>query len=338
MKLLTLVIPCYNSAAYMERAIESALPCGEELDLILVDDGSTDATGEIADRYAARYPAIVRVVHQPNGGHGAGLNQGIRLGQGIYFKVLDSDDRLDPRYLPGLLDVLRDHSAPDRQLDLLIHDYVYDREEKQAVFGISYRDCLPPDRDLTWETVRHFPPWRQFMIHCMVYRLQLLRDMGLVLPEHIFYEDNLYIYRPLPYTKKLWYYPHPVHGYFIGRADQSVNDNVIIRRLDQVTSIATQMITSYRLEELDRLPRHLRGYMLSNLCGQLSTTCPIQYMAGEKGLEQNRAMWEAIRAFDPALYRALRRKPLGRVTCLPGRVGRGIIVFGFKTAHKIVKF
>lgn len=197
---------------------------------------------------------------------------------------------------------------------------------------------MKPGYDLTWETVRHFPPYRQFMIHCMVYRLQILRDMNLVLPEHVFYEDNLYIYQPLPMTRNLWYYDKPLHGYFIGRSDQSVNDNVIIKRLDQVTSIAQQMITSYTMTELDQLPKHLRSYMLNNCCGQLSTTCSLQYIAGEKGIEMNRAMWKYIRDFDPALYRAIRRRPLGRATCLPGKLGRGLLVFSFRTAHRIIKF
>ena len=338
MKLLTVVIPCYNSAAYMSKAIESVLPGGEEVDLLIVDDGSADDTGAIADRYAAQYPNIVRVVHQPNGGHGAGLNQGIQNGLGIYMKVLDSDDRLDPAYLPGFLDVLRAHSTPETYLDLVIHDYVYDRLDKQAAFAIDYRLALPANRDLTWETIRGFPFFSLFMIHCMTYRIQVLRDMGLVLPEHVFYEDNLYIYQPLPYTHRLWYYPKKLHGYFIGRSDQSINDAVILKRLDQVTRIATQMITTYRLEELDRLPRHLRNYMINNLCGQLSTVCPQQFMSGEKGLEMNRAMWQRIHDFDPALYKAIRHRLMGMVNCLPGKAGRNIMIWFYHTARGIVKF
>ena len=83
MKLITFTVPCYNSAAYMDRCIETLLPAGEEAEIILVDDGSTDETGRIADEYAAKYPTIVRVIHQENGGHGEGVNQGIRNAQGF---------------------------------------------------------------------------------------------------------------------------------------------------------------------------------------------------------------------------------------------------------------
>ena len=131
MKLLTVTIPCYNAAAYMERCLKSVVAGGYELDVIVVDDGSTDETGRIADRWAAEYPGIVRVIHQENGGHGEGLNQGIRNAEGLYFKSVDSDDRLDPESLKELLKRLKAHTAPEDQVDLIVNDYVYDREEEE---------------------------------------------------------------------------------------------------------------------------------------------------------------------------------------------------------------
>ena len=98
MKLLTCVVPCYNSAAYMERAVDSLLAGGEEIEVIIVNDGSTDETGTIADRLAGEHPTVIRVHHQENAGHGSAINYGIANAQGIYFKVVDSDDRLHPQF------------------------------------------------------------------------------------------------------------------------------------------------------------------------------------------------------------------------------------------------
>ena len=96
MKLLSIAVPCYNSEAYMRNCIESLLPGGEEVEIIIVDDGSTkDRTPQIADEYAAKYPTIVKVVHQENGGHGEAVNTGLKNSTGVYFKVVDSDDWLD---------------------------------------------------------------------------------------------------------------------------------------------------------------------------------------------------------------------------------------------------
>ena len=83
MKVLSVVIPCYNSEAYMEKCIESILPGGKEVEILIVDDGSSDRTAEIADAYAEKYPEIVRAIHQPNGGHGAAVNTGLRHAPGM---------------------------------------------------------------------------------------------------------------------------------------------------------------------------------------------------------------------------------------------------------------
>ncbi|MBQ1361770.1 MAG: glycosyltransferase, partial [Oscillospiraceae bacterium] len=91
-KLLTVTVPCYNSQAYMARAVESLLKGGERLELLIVDDGSTDETLHIAEEYAARYPGLVRAIHRENGGHGPAVMTGLHEAQGLFFKVVDSDD------------------------------------------------------------------------------------------------------------------------------------------------------------------------------------------------------------------------------------------------------
>ena len=78
----------------MERCVDSLLIGGEDVEILLIDDGSTDRTGEIADEYERNYPGIVRAVHKSNGGHGSGVNVGLHLATGCYFKVVDSDDWL----------------------------------------------------------------------------------------------------------------------------------------------------------------------------------------------------------------------------------------------------
>ena len=92
MKLLSIAIPSYNSENYMRNCIESLLPGGEEVEIIIVNDGSKDGTAAIADEYAEKYPTIVKAVHQENGGHGEAVNAGLRAAEGLYYKVVDSDD------------------------------------------------------------------------------------------------------------------------------------------------------------------------------------------------------------------------------------------------------
>ena len=114
MKLLSFAIPCYNSAAYMEHCIESLLPGGEDVEIIIVNDGSTkDNTAEIADAYAAKYPTIVKAIHQENGGHGEAVNAGLRNATGLYFKVVDSDDWVDQDSYMQILDKLREFAGSE---------------------------------------------------------------------------------------------------------------------------------------------------------------------------------------------------------------------------------
>ena len=106
-----------------------------------------------------------------------------------------------------------------------------------------------------------------------------------------------------------------------------------------MTNIARLQITSYTLEELKRLPRHLCAYMINNACGQLFTTCALQFIEdSERSHRMNRELWAAIRTFDPALYRRLRRNPLGRVSCLPGRAGERFLVFVYRIGRKMIRF
>ena len=124
MKLLTIAIPCYNSQDYMEHCIKSLLVGGEDVEILIVDDGSKDATPEIADSYARRYPTIVRAIHQENGGHGSAVNAGIRNATGLYYKVVDSDDRVEEKAFLTVLEKVRQLAGGDEMVDLFSANFV----------------------------------------------------------------------------------------------------------------------------------------------------------------------------------------------------------------------
>ena len=107
MKYISFAIPCYNSEAYMEKAINSILVGGEDVEIIVVNDGSKDGTQEIAERYQGKYPTIVKAVAKPNGGHGDAVNCGLEHATGKYFKVVDSDDWVDEEALLKVLDTIK---------------------------------------------------------------------------------------------------------------------------------------------------------------------------------------------------------------------------------------
>ena len=123
-KLLSVAIPCYNSQDYMAHAIESLLPGGDQVEILVVDDGSKDRTAAIADEYEKRYPGIVRAIHKENGGHGDAVMTGLHNATGLYFKVVDSDDWADEEAYPKVLETLAKFADGD-MIDMLVSNFIY---------------------------------------------------------------------------------------------------------------------------------------------------------------------------------------------------------------------
>ncbi len=213
--LLTFAIPCYNSAEYMDKCIDSLLEAGDDTEIILIDDGSTDRTPEIADSYAAKYPEKIRVIHQENGGHGEGVNQGLRHASGLFYKVVDSDDRLDKEALQKLLARMREHTAANETVDMYVCNYVYDHWDGSERKVMRYNNVFPEEKMITWDDTRRFLVTQYLMMHSVIYRTEFLRGCGITLPKHTFYVDNLYMYQPFPYVKTLYLYePRPVSVFY----------------------------------------------------------------------------------------------------------------------------
>ena len=139
MKHLTITVPCFNSEDYLERCVDSLVIGGKNVEIIIVNDGSTDRTGEIADRYARQYPDIVTVVHKENGGHGSGVNTGLALATGMYFKVVDSDDWLEENAYRTLLKKIEKWCVQGFGPHLLICDYTYNHFDQGIEKTIHFR-------------------------------------------------------------------------------------------------------------------------------------------------------------------------------------------------------
>ena len=129
MKYISFAIPCYNSEAYMEKAINSILVGGEDVEIIVVNDGSKDGTQKIAERYQEKYPTIVKAVEKENGGHGDAVNCGLAHATGKYFKVVDSDDWVDAEALRKILEFLKKLESEDEEVSkdlwMQIHRWIW---------------------------------------------------------------------------------------------------------------------------------------------------------------------------------------------------------------------
>ncbi len=337
MKLLSVTIPSYNSQDYMEHCIESLLPGGEDVEIIVVDDGSTDRTAEIADAYAEKYPTIVKAVHQENGGHGEAVNAGIRNATGLYFKVVDSDDWVDGEAYQRVLDTLRDLSGGSAALDMLISNFVYEKEGAKRKKVMKYTGTLPEGKIFGWNEARHFRKGQYILMHSVIYRTQLLRECGLELPKHTFYVDNLFVYVPLPHVKNMFYLNVDFYRYFIGREDQSVNEKVMISRIDQQIKVNKMMVEAVDLWKLQN--RKLRHYMFNYLeIITVVSTIMLIRSGTKENLEKKRELWKYLKEYDLRLFWHLRNGIMGQAMNLPGKGGRKISVAAYKISQKVVGF
>ena len=338
MKLITFTVPCYNSAAYMDHCIETLLTAGEDAEIILVDDGSKDDTGKIADSYAEKYPDIVRVIHQENGGHGEGVNQGIRNATGVYFKVVDSDDWLDTDALQKALAELRAHLNDEHPLDLMMANYVYEHVADNTRNIVDYKGILPEGRVFHWNEIGKFPPNKNILMHSVIYRTEVLRRSGMELPKHTFYVDNIFVYQPLPYVKSMYYMDLDLYRYFIGRADQSVNESVMVGRVDQQLRVTRHMIDCQDLDALKDQKR-LRAYMVHYLSVMMAVSDIFLLLDGSAEAHAKKAeLWQYLKDHvTPGVYRAVRVN-LGGLTDLHFPGGDKVVVATYRQLRKIFKF
>lgn len=342
MKTITFAVPCYNSAAYMDKCIESLLACDDgrnDIQIVIVDDGSTkDDTPEKADAWQAEYPETILAVHQPNGGHGQAVNAGLAHAEGRYFKVVDSDDWLDADAMREVMRYLRRQCELKDATDLVIGNYVYEKVHEGTRTVIRYKNVFPVGEEFTWDEVGRFNQSQYLLMHSVIYRTELLRDMNLQLPQHTFYVDNIFVYVPLPHVKTLYYLDVDMYRYFIGREDQSVNESVMMGRIDQQLKITRIMIDAVKLPddvEEKRLERYMENYLSMMMC-----ICSIFLrMINTQEAEQKRAeIWAYLKEHNPGVYNRVKNSVLNLATNIPTELGRRIGITGYHVAQKIFKF
>ena len=338
-KLITFAVPCYNSAAYMEHCVDTLLQGGSDIEIILVDDGSTkDDTPAICDRYQEQYPDIVRAIHQPNGGHGEGVNQGIRNARGIYYKVVDSDDWVDVPALHKALDKLRQFVRDNKLVDMMVCNYVYEHVESESERVMHYRNVFPRNKVFGWEQIGRFRPSQYLLMHSVIYRTQLLRDCGLELPKHTFYVDNIFVYQPLPEVETIYYLNLDLYRYFIGRDDQSVNEKNMIKRVDQQLRVTRIMMEAVDVYALPVTQDKLRAYMLNYFSMMMAISSIFLTLDGSpEAMEKRKQLWADLKAHDPRLCRRCRLS-VAEACNLPGWLGCKLSIGGYRIAQKLFKF
>lgn len=337
MKLITFAIPSYNSQDYMRHCVDTLLTGGDDVEIIIVNDGSKDDTAKIADEYQQKYPTICKAIHKENGGHGSGVNAGLYAATGLYYKVVDSDDWVNEEALAKLISTIKTHIAEDNTPDLYITNFVYERLEDHSQRVREYTKKMPQGF-ISWDKVKAFHYAEVLLMHSLTYKTEKLKENYFELPQHTFYVDNIFAYHPLPRMKKVYYLNVDLYRYFIGRADQSVNINNFKKRYDQQIRVMKMMFDSYKYDEIKKMPKGLSKYLFHDLNALMITT--LVFICVENKKEHREAlneMWQYMKKNDKKLYRKLRWRGYAFFPmCMPFGLRGKVLTKGYYAVSKKV--
>jgi hypothetical protein len=225
-------------------------------------------------------------------------------------------------------------------LDLLITNFVYETETKRLKRVGNYGAALPRRRAFGWDDVGEFRLWQYLLMHSLIYRTSLLRSCQLHVPEHSFYVDNYFAYLPLPAVRHMTYLDTGLYRYFIGRPDQSVNEKVMIRRIDQQIDINLFMVAYLsQIRACARVPARLLRYMTRYAALVSTVTSTLLARDGSAAaLAKHRALWEQIEALDPALLAQMRKMPVAWLASASSAPARWMLRTGYSLARVVVGF
>ena len=282
------------------------------------------------------YFQIIKVIHQENGGHGEGVNQGIRNATGIYFKVVDSDDWLDKQALQNIIKEIKQLKNKNQYPDLILSNYVYEYSKDNTNHIIHYKKLFPENKIFTWEETKRAKEGQYILMHSTMYKTEILKKSKIELPKHTFYVDNIYVFEPLLYVDTMYYINVDLYRYFIGREDQSVNEQIMAGRIEQQLKITKIMIDFYTENETEIIKkRHLKNYMIKYLVIMCMICNVFTYInKTTESKEKWKQFWEYIKTKNNKLYKKIRYKSVCIITFLP----KNFVIRTYRVIRKIYKF
>ena len=307
-KLISFCVPCYNYQEFMHKCIDSLLKADlSKIEIIIVDDGSTDNTGKIANGYHDKYPEIIHVIHKENGGHGSGVNVGIREAKGLYYKVVDSDDWVDEASLHTLLSTIEDNLNKNIHPDVYFVNFVFENANDGSSYVDEARKYFPANKLFTFEETHKYKVGEFPMMHSIICSLDIIKESKIELPEKTFYVDNLFIYGVMGFVKTLYYLDIDFYRYLVGTGNQSVSKANMSKRYDQQLRVITLMSNYFTLEQLKALPK--KHYLYMKHFFVTISFLTMYFVYGHYTKEKNRAYKSYLKRFkksNPSLYHKFR--------------------------------
>lgn len=273
-KLLTVIVPSYNMERYLRRGVESLLAAPslrDCLDVIVVNDGSTDRTSEIGHELQKQYPSTVRIVDKSNGNYGSCVNRGLKEAKGRYVRILDADDAYDPGAFTRFVDYLRCQARGDSVPDVVFNDYSKVDDSESVLFKQTY----PFPTATTFGLDKIAQCASSVCLPAITYRTEILRKMNYHQTEGISYTDNEYVVFPMLFVQRACYFPETIYRYLIGREGQTIGNIATVKSMLMYSSLFDSMSATIesirsRLNEnqnnyLSKSVRHLIAFIYRNM-------------------------------------------------------------------------
>ena len=218
-KILSIIVPSYNVENYIDSCVPTYIDkrLFDKVDVYFIDDGATDNTKTKLDKYICEYPNYFHFVHKDNGGHGSVINYGVtNCVKTKYFKIIDGDDYVNADELLNLANYLLNCDG-DLVVSCFVHEYP-DCSKKQLALL---------DNQKTFKMGKTYGPEilksLNITIHSVTFKTSVYVNNAIVLPEKVFYEDNLFVLLPMKYVKSISYVDYCVYHYRLGNPNQSVS-------------------------------------------------------------------------------------------------------------------
>lgn len=309
-------------AQYLEQCVESMAQSKyvDDLEVIIVNDGSIDNTRVVADGLSKKYPRSVFAIDKENGGHGSTINRGVSECCGKYFKVVDADDWVDADELDRLVEKLR-----EADVDCVVSNFteVYCEDKKECVIDMSAN--IPQGEIVLYEDYvkTHF-----LAMHSVTYKTDAYRSAKISLTEHCFYVDTEYIYYPLAAFKTMACYPFNVYRYRLQRAGQSVGRDGFLKHMEDHRTVMLNLCEFYENFPIDNralkeflakeIKRHLTTQQSMLLHGDLTKEAWVKY----------RKFIMRIKKISPIVYKKMTPKRRILNNCGISAVKLAIKLFG----------
>ena len=314
-KILSIIIPTYNMAALLPRCLDSLTASGvlDDLDILVVNDGSTDSSRAVAYSYAERYPQSIKVVDKKNGNYGSTINAALPLAVGEYVKVLDSDDWFDSQALAKYVAELK---SLEQEVDvsvthfLMIHEGGRTETVKYQNYGrepYTYGKVYNLDKVLGDGFIRYF------LMHSLTYRTQLLRDHGYRQTEGISYTDIQWSSYPFFWAGSIVFHDLVVYRYNMDREGQTMDPAVIKKSLPQLERMTMDLMDFYRKADMSDLSEARVGFLRQYFKNRLRLLVKTHLM----DIPRREFDKEAFSSLDSWIQAVLTEFRMGRIRVFP---------------------